>query len=116
MSVFFQSVLKHLDVVAAYYRTGLESALVGTVGVYPVAHGHAIARIVHELVYGCYELLERCLVGSHSGRPHYPVGLGVCLAVVQRESVLVLLLQVVGYLLLHDLVGEDVQAQELVPN
>ena len=52
---------------------------------------------------------------SHGGRPEYPVGLGICLAAVQRQSVFILLRQVIGDFRLSYLVREDVEIQKLVP-
>ena len=85
------AVHKYLHPVSAYYGTCAEALPRSVVGVVPVAYGHAGRRFVHVLVKRVEELLESLLVVSHCSRPHYPVALGVFLAAVERQAVLLLL-------------------------
>ena len=87
---------QYLHPVAANHAAGLEAYHLARLGVAPVGDGHTALGLVDVFVYGSHKLLEGLHVGSHCGSPHNPVGLGIVLAAVKWQTILVLLLQVVS--------------------
>src|SRR5215207_2480569 len=107
---------EQLDVDAADDRARLEARLLAVGGAVPVRERDAARRLVDEAVDGRDEGLKILVRFGERRRPDDPVELGVSLAVVEREAVTVLLRLVEGYLLARDLRGEEVQAEQPVPD
>ena len=68
------------------------------------------------MIYRLHKAQECFLVVGHRGGPHDPVVLGVVLSNIERQSVAVLMLQVVFDFAFHHFAAEDISPPKLVPH
>ena len=86
------------------------------VGPEPVGERPACRRLVGIGPDAVAELQECIVVGGHACHPHYPVRFRISLAVVEWQSVAVLMLQVELDFATHHVFREEVQSPQLIPN
>ena len=84
------------------------------VGIIEVGHRDTVGGLVHKVPHRLDEERELIIFG-HCGGPHNPVALGVGVAAVEWQTILILLGEVECYLGLCHLVVEDVEVEHLVP-
>ena len=62
------------------------------------------------------EFTESGQVRSHCSSPHDPVGLGISLTTVQRQTINILLRQIIRYLHFCNFCVKDVQSEQFIPD